>query len=121
MRREGEISNDGERRVMTVGSVGCPISKDLAVVESKKEDLTMIELKNENSTMVEMKVERNELECGITQTQGESRYCKVCVRRKKRDKRVMPICHLCQVSCPCLLRLLRYLHHPPQTQNTQVM
>jgi hypothetical protein len=33
MRREGESSNDGERRVMTVGGVGCPISKNLAVVE----------------------------------------------------------------------------------------
>jgi hypothetical protein len=28
MRREGESSSDGERRMMTMGGVGCPIRED---------------------------------------------------------------------------------------------
>jgi hypothetical protein len=57
MRREGESSSDSERMMVTVGGVGCPIRKDLTVVEPEKE----------NSTVVEMEVERNEPEAGRTQ------------------------------------------------------
>jgi hypothetical protein len=104
-----------------VGGVGCSIRKDSVVVEPKNEDLTMVEPEKENSTVVEIKVERNEPEAGITQAQGESRYGEVYVRRKNRMRKLCLQCHLCQVPCPCLLRLLRHLHHPPQTQNTQVI
>jgi hypothetical protein len=42
MRREGESSSDGEKMMMTVGGIGCPIRKDSAVVEPEKENLTSI-------------------------------------------------------------------------------
>jgi hypothetical protein len=89
MRREGESSSDGERRMVTVGGVGCPIRKDSIVVEPEKEDLTVVEPEKEKSTMVEMKVERNEPKVGRTQTQGESRYGEVYVRRKKQNEEVV--------------------------------
>jgi hypothetical protein len=69
MRREGESSSDGERRMVTVSGVGYPIRKDYAVVEPKKEDSTVVEPEKENSTVVEMEVERNEPETGRTQAQ----------------------------------------------------
>jgi hypothetical protein len=100
IRREGESSSDGERRMVVVGGVGCPIRKDSAVVEPEKKDSTVVEPEKkdstvvepakENLTVVEIEVERNEPKAGRTQAQGESRYCEVYVRRKKQNEEVMP-------------------------------
>jgi hypothetical protein len=96
MRREGESCSDGERRIVTVGGVVCPIRKDSAVVEPKKE----------NSTVVEIKVERNEPNGGRTQAQGESRYSEVYVRRKNLNEEVVPtvslVSSLLPISIPTL-------------------
>jgi hypothetical protein len=96
MRREGESCSDGEMRIVTVGGVGCPIRKDSAVVEPKKED----------STVVEIKVERNEPNGSRTQAQGESRYGEVYVRRKKLNEEVVStvslVSSLLSISIPTL-------------------
>jgi hypothetical protein len=76
--------------MVTVGGVGCPIRKDSAMVEPKKEDSTIVEPKKENSTVDKMEVEMNESEGGRTQAQGESRYGKVYMRRKKQNEEVVP-------------------------------
>jgi hypothetical protein len=78
MRREGENSSDGERRMVIVGGVGCPIMDDSAVVEPEKED----------SAVVELEVARNELEGDRTRAQGESRYGEVM--RKKQNEGAVP-------------------------------
>jgi hypothetical protein len=90
IRREKESSSDSERRIVTVGSVGCPIGDDSAVVELETDDSIMIELEKEDSAMVKSEVEMNELEGGRTQAQGESRYGEVYIRIKKQNERVMP-------------------------------
>jgi hypothetical protein len=105
MRQEGESSSDGERRIVTVGGVGCSIKKDSTVVEPEKENLTV----------VEMEVERNELEGGITQAQGESRYGEVYVRRKKHNEEVVPTVPL--VPSLLLLPILTFETPTPSTSD----
>jgi formylmethanofuran dehydrogenase subunit D len=74
----------------------------------------VIEPKNKDSVAVEPEVERNEPEGDRTQVQGESRYGEVYVRRKKQNKEAVPTVTL--MPSP-----LRHIHHPPQTQNTQMI
>jgi hypothetical protein len=107
MRREGESNSDGERRIVNVGGVGCPIRKDSVVVEPKKEDLTMVEPEKENSTVVEMEVERNEPEASRTQAQGESRYGEVYVRRKKQNEEVVSTVSLVPSLLPLPISTLK--------------
>jgi hypothetical protein len=97
--QERKSSSDGERRMVTGDGVGCqikedlvvvePENEDLAVVEPKNEDLAVIEPKKKNLIIVEPKVERNEPKGDRTQTQGESIYGEVYVRRKKQNEKVV--------------------------------
>jgi hypothetical protein len=116
MRREGESSNDNERRTVIVVDVGCPIRKDSTMIEPEKKDSTVVEPKKENSTVIEMEVERNELEGGRTQVQGESRYGEVYVRRKKHNEGVVPTMPF--MSSPLLLPTLTLETPTPSTSDS---
>ena len=99
MRREGESSSDGVRRMVSVGGIPCPLvdsariepeKENSAVVEPEKEDSARVEPEREDSAVGEPEVERNGPECGRTQAQGESRYREVYVRRNKQSEGTVP-------------------------------
>ena len=89
LRREGESSSDGERRIVSVGGIPCPLV-DSARVEPEKEDSARVEPQREDSAVGEPEVERNGPEGGRTQAQGESRYREVYVRRNKQSEGAVP-------------------------------
>ena len=100
MRQKMESSSDGERRMVGVGRIPCPLvdsarveqeNEDSAMVQLQREDSTVVEPQREDSTVVEHKVERNGSEGGRTQVQRESRYREVYVRRNKQSEGAVTI------------------------------
>ena len=72
----------------------------------------------EESAVIVLELEENEPEGDGTQAQRELR---VYTRRIKQNEGTVPIVPLVPSPFSLLSRLPRHLHHPPQTQNTQVI